>query len=40
MRPGRRVDLTSTRHALRVEWYIAALIVIEILLTVYGMALH
>ena len=34
------VDLISTRHALRVEWYIVALIVLEILLTVYGMALR
>ena len=32
------VDLISTRHALRVEWYIVALIVLEILLTLYGMA--
>jgi uncharacterized Rmd1/YagE family protein len=31
------VDLISTRHALRVEWYIVALIVFEILLTLYGM---
>lgn len=28
-------DLISTRHALRVEWYIVALIAIEIALTVY-----
>lgn len=34
------VELISTRHALRVEWYIVALIVLEILLTVYGMALR
>lgn len=34
------VELISTRHALRVEWYIVALIVLEILLTVYGMAIH
>ena len=32
------VDLISTRHALRVEWYIVALIVVEILLTLYNMA--
>jgi uncharacterized Rmd1/YagE family protein len=31
------VDLISTRHALRVEWYIVVLIVFEILLTLYGM---
>ena len=31
------VDLISTNHALRVEWYIVALIVFEILLTLYGM---
>lgn len=31
------VDLMSTRHALRVEWYIVALIAFEILLTLYGM---
>ncbi|OGA27621.1 MAG: hypothetical protein A3I01_17640 [Betaproteobacteria bacterium RIFCSPLOWO2_02_FULL_65_24] len=28
-------ELISTRHALRVEWYIVALIVLEIALTVY-----
>ena len=28
-------DLISTRHALRVEWYIVILIVLEIMLTVY-----
>jgi uncharacterized Rmd1/YagE family protein len=28
-------DLVSTRHALRVEWYIVALIALEIALTVY-----
>jgi len=28
-------DLISTRHSLRVEWYIVALIVLEIALTVY-----
>jgi uncharacterized Rmd1/YagE family protein len=27
----------STRHALRVEWYIVALIAFEILLTLYAM---
>ena len=31
------VELISTRHALRVEWYIVGLIVLEILLTLYGM---
>lgn len=31
------VDLINARHALRVEWYIVALIVVEILLTLYGM---
>ena len=34
------VELISTRHALRVEWYIVALIVLEILLTAYGMVVH
>jgi uncharacterized Rmd1/YagE family protein len=34
------VELISTRHALRVEWYIVALIAVEILLTLYGMALR
>jgi required for meiotic nuclear division protein 1 len=34
------IDLISTRHALRVEWYIVALIVIEIILTLYNMALR
>ena len=34
------VELISTRHALRVEWYIVALIVIEIALTLYGMAVR
>ena len=29
------VDLISTRHSLRVEWYIVSLIVLEILLTIY-----
>ena len=32
------VELISTRHALRVEWYIVGLIVLEILLTLYGIA--
>lgn len=32
------IELISTRHSLRVEWYIVALIVLEILLTAYGMA--
>ncbi|MEW6689223.1 MAG: RMD1 family protein [Pseudomonadota bacterium] len=31
------VDLISTRHALRVEWYIVALIVVEILLSLYAL---
>jgi uncharacterized Rmd1/YagE family protein len=31
------VELISTRHALRVEWYIVGLIVFEILLTLYAM---
>ena len=31
------VELISTRHALRVEWYIVGLIVLEILLTLWGM---
>ena len=34
------VELISTRHSLRVEWYIVALIVVEILLTLYNMALR
>jgi uncharacterized Rmd1/YagE family protein len=29
------VELISTRHALRVEWYVVALIAFEILLTLY-----
>ena len=33
-------DLVSTRHALRVEWYIVALIALEIGLTVYELWLH
>jgi uncharacterized Rmd1/YagE family protein len=32
------VELISTRHSLRVEWYILALIAVEILLTLYAMA--
>ena len=31
------VELIRNRHALRVEWYIVALIIFEILLTLYGM---
>ena len=31
------VDLISTHHALRVEWYIVTLIVFEIVLTLYSM---
>jgi uncharacterized Rmd1/YagE family protein len=31
------VDLINARHSLRVEWYIVALIVLEILLTLYEM---
>jgi uncharacterized Rmd1/YagE family protein len=31
------LDLLQVRRALRVEWYIVALIVIEILLTLYSM---
>lgn len=31
------VDLLNTRHALRVEWYIVALIAADILLTLYGL---
>jgi uncharacterized Rmd1/YagE family protein len=34
------VELISTRHSLRVEWYIVALIAFEILLTLYEMAVH
>jgi uncharacterized Rmd1/YagE family protein len=34
------VELISTRHELRVEWYIVALIVVEIVLTLYGMAMR
>jgi uncharacterized Rmd1/YagE family protein len=34
------VELINARHALRVEWYIVALIVVEILLTLYGMWLR
>jgi uncharacterized Rmd1/YagE family protein len=33
-------DLVSTRHALRVEWYIVALIVLEIGLTAYQLWLQ
>ncbi len=31
------VDLISTKHALRVEWYIVGLIVLEILLSIFAM---
>jgi uncharacterized Rmd1/YagE family protein len=31
------VDLLNAKHGLRVEWYIVALIVVEILLTLYAM---
>jgi len=31
------VDLINARHSLRVEWYIVALILFEIVLTLYGM---
>ena len=34
------VDLINARHSLRVEWYIVALIVVEILLTLYAMWLR
>ena len=34
------VDLISTRHSLRVEWYIVSLIVLEILLTIYQLWLR
>jgi uncharacterized Rmd1/YagE family protein len=34
------VELISTRHALRVEWYIVALFVLEIALAIYGMAVR
>ena len=34
------VDLINARHSLRVEWYIVALIMFEILLTLYGMWRH
>ena len=34
------VELISTRHALRVEWYIVALIVVEIGLSLYDMAVR
>jgi uncharacterized Rmd1/YagE family protein len=32
------VDLISTKHSLRVEWYIVGLIVFEILLTLYDLS--
>jgi len=31
------VDLLNAKHALRVEWYIVALIAFDILLVLYGM---
>ncbi|MBI2319398.1 MAG: RMD1 family protein [Betaproteobacteria bacterium] len=31
------IELISARHSLRVEWYIVALIAVDILLTLYGM---
>ena len=34
------VDLISTRHSLRVEWYILALIAVEIALTLYTLTVH
>lgn len=34
------VDLIGAKHALRVEWYILALIALEIVLTLYGMVLR
>ncbi len=34
------VDLLNTRHSLRVEWYIVALIVVEILFTIYQLWLR
>jgi len=34
------VDLIDVRHSLRVEWYIVALIVVEILLTLYDLWLR
>ena len=34
------VDLISTEHSLRVEWYIVSLIVLEILLTIYQLWLQ
>ena len=34
------VDLISTKHSLRVEWYIVSLIVLEILLTIYQLWLQ
>jgi uncharacterized Rmd1/YagE family protein len=34
------VDIISTRHSLRVEWYIVSLIVLEILLTIYQLWLR
>jgi uncharacterized Rmd1/YagE family protein len=34
------LELIQSRHALRVEWYIVALIVLEVLLTLYNMFLQ
>ena len=34
------VELISTRHSLRLEWYIVILIVLEILLTIYQLWLR
>ena len=32
---GERLDLLQNRRALRVEWYVVALIIFEILLTIF-----
>jgi uncharacterized Rmd1/YagE family protein len=34
------LELLETRRSLRVEWYIVALIVVEILLSVYQLFFH
>ena len=34
------LELLSSRHALRVEWYIVILIVLEILLSLYALIVH
>ena len=34
------LELLSSRHTLRVEWYIVILIVLEILLSLYALAVH